>query len=243
MHGLFLINLKPYNHLQNTGCPPPNLTAFCRPIILAILVEITSNFHKMNWNRLRFYISWNRTLCAYLNGNLPERWIGHEDSFLKKWTLRSPDLSLCDSFYGYMWSEWYSLFQIKLMKSSWESLLHWIKLPETCYSVFGKSLTIDLTYAMSQAVHVLNTYEICPRINVWSSILKLFDFVELYWVVFKIIAFKMISHLWGDSAFVFGRKTWYQITVCKKQNNTKNKALKKKTKLKSQYEHTMNTFP
>ena len=36
-------------------------------------------------------------------------------------------------------------------------------LPDTCYSVFGKSLTTDLTCAVSQAVHILNTYEIVPE--------------------------------------------------------------------------------
>ena len=37
-------------------------------------------------------------------------------------------------------------------------------IPETSYSMFGKSLTTDLTCAVSQAVHILNIYEIGPRI-------------------------------------------------------------------------------
>ena len=48
--------------------------------------------------RSSFHISWKRTVRAYLNENLPERWIrrgGDEKSFLRKMPPRSPDLSSC----------------------------------------------------------------------------------------------------------------------------------------------------
>ena len=89
------------------------------------------------------------------------------------------------------------LFLLALMNSSRESFLHWIMLPETCYSMFGKSLTTDLTIAVSKAVHKLNTNKIGPRINLWCSTPKLFNFVELDQVFFKIIAFKMLFNSLG----------------------------------------------
>ena len=49
---------------------------------------------------------WKKTVHAYLNENLLERWIGHsedEDSFLIKWLPQSPDLFPCDFFlWGYV---------------------------------------------------------------------------------------------------------------------------------------------
>ena len=69
--------------LVYTGCPK-NLTSLRRPINLAILIEITSNFHRMYRNRSKFYIKWKSTIRAYLSENLPERWIGlgeDKDSF------------------------------------------------------------------------------------------------------------------------------------------------------------------
>ena len=94
-----------------------------------------------------------------------------------------------------------SFFQLELIHSSRESLPLWILLPETCYSVFGKSLTTDLICAVSQAVHLLNTYEIRPTINLWFLAPKLFDFIELDSVVFKIIAFKMMSNFGGQPVY------------------------------------------
>ena len=35
---------------------PKNLTSFCRSIIVAVLVEITPNFHRIYRNSSRFYI-------------------------------------------------------------------------------------------------------------------------------------------------------------------------------------------
>ena len=49
---------------------------------------------------------WKLTVRAYLNENLPERWIGRggeEDNLLLKWPPRSPDLTPCDFFlWGYV---------------------------------------------------------------------------------------------------------------------------------------------
>ena len=95
----------------------------------------------------------------------------------------------------------FSLFLLVLMKSSRESLPHWIMLLETFYSVFGKSLTIDLTYTVSQTVHILNTYEISSRINLQSSTLKQFTFNELDSEVFKIIALGIMSNLEGGTLY------------------------------------------
>ena len=88
------------------------LTSFHRPRILEILVEITSNFHRMYKNSSWFYftlfyfiISYffyllyfvihERTVCAYLNENLMKRWIGRggdDESFLMKiHTVTGPD--------------------------------------------------------------------------------------------------------------------------------------------------------
>ena len=82
------------------------------------------------------------------------------------------------------------LLMIALMNSCRESFLYWIMLPETCYSVFGKILTIDWTCAVSQAGHQFNSYEISPRIKLWRSEHKPLNFIEL--VIFKIIAFKIM---------------------------------------------------
>ena len=106
-------------------------------------------------------------------------------------------------FYGDMWRDWSLcfLFMLALMNSSRESLLHWIMLLETCYSVFGKSLTTELMCATSQVVHILNTNEISPRVNFWSSTPKLFNFIDLDWVVLKIIASKMVSNVLGHPVY------------------------------------------
>jgi len=49
---------------------------------------------------------WKLTVRAYLNENLPGRWIGRagdEDNVLLKWPPRSPDLTPCDFFlWGYV---------------------------------------------------------------------------------------------------------------------------------------------
>ena len=88
------------------------------------------------------------------------------------------------------------LFLLALINSSRKPLPHWIMLQETCYSVLGKSLTIDFACVVSQAVHILNTYEIGPRINLWYSIPLPFNFIAPDLVVFKIIAFRITSNFW-----------------------------------------------
>ena len=118
-----------------------------------------------------------------------------------KWLLWSPDLSQWDFF---LW--WYMkglvyiphFFLLALMNSSRESLLHRVLLLKSCYSVFSKGLTTNLTCAMSLAVRILNSYEISPRINLGLTS-KLFNLIELDLVVFKIIVFKMMSNFEGHS--------------------------------------------
>lgn len=55
----------------------------------------------------------------------------------------------------------------------------------------------QLTRAVSQAVHILNTDEIGPMMNLWCSTPTLINVIELHRVVFKIIANKMMSIFWG----------------------------------------------
>ena len=119
--------------------PKKNLTSFHRPIILVILVEITS--WKVNLRTSFFQQDgapphWKRIVCAYLNENLPEfGHSGYEDSFLMKWLSWSLDLSLCDFFlWEYMKGLCLPLFLLTLMNLSRKSLPHWIMLPEVCYT-------------------------------------------------------------------------------------------------------------
>ena len=49
-----------------------------------------------------------------------------------------------------------------------------------------------MTCALPQAGHILKTYEIGPRIYLWCLTSKLFNFIELNSVLFKLIAFKMM---------------------------------------------------
>ena len=153
------------SHFIQRAPTKKNLTS-CRPIVLAILVEITSwkvNMRTSFFNMMGSLPKWKRTIYTYLNENLPERWIGHgeDDSFLMKWLPWSLNLFPCDFFlWGYVKGLVYvpHLFQLSLMNSSSKSLPHWIMLLETCYSVFGKSLTTDLTYVASSRVRILDTY-------------------------------------------------------------------------------------
>ena len=143
---------------------------------------------------------------AYLNENIP--WDGSDMVEIKTvfwWSRCHWTCSYVISFYGDRWRDWsmFPLFQLALMNSSRESLPHWIMLPETCYSVFGKSLTTDLTYAISQAVHILNTYEIGPRIDLWCSTPKLFNFIELDLIVLKIIGFKIMLNFFGHPIYIY----------------------------------------
>ena len=126
-----------------------------------------------------------------------------------KWPLQSLDLSPCDFF---LWGYVKGLVYISPLPASIdelrESLPHWIILLETCYSMFGKRLTTILTCAVSLVVHLLNIYEIGPRIKLWYSTPKLLNFIELDLVVFKIIAFKMMSNFFGHSVYILIRSTY-----------------------------------
>ena len=93
------------------------------------------------------------------------------------------------------------LFLLALMNSSRKSFPHWIMLPESCYSMFGKSLTTNLMYAVKQVLHVLNTYEIGPRINLWRSAPKLIQFLWATLSSFQDNCLKMVSNVWGHTIF------------------------------------------
>ena len=81
-------------------------------------ISQANNFGNSCWNKLmeNFIFQqdgapphWKRTVCAYLDENLPERWIGcggDEDSFLMKCRCRHRTCSRAISFYGDMWRDW-----------------------------------------------------------------------------------------------------------------------------------------
>ena len=46
---------------------------------------------------------WKLEVRGYLNGELPQRWIGRKgngDLAIHPWPPRSPDLTVCEFFYG-----------------------------------------------------------------------------------------------------------------------------------------------
>ena len=140
-------------------------TSFRWPIIFASLVEITSNFLRMYCNRSRFYIQWKRTVHAYLchrDGSV----VLEINAVIWKSTVVTRTVPVWSLFIGICEGTGLcpSFFLLALTNSSSESPLHCLMLPETCNCLFGKSLTTNLTCAVSQAVHILNTYEIGPRI-------------------------------------------------------------------------------
>ena len=93
-------HIQPYKHTHRQGIQK-NLTTFCRPIILTILVEIESEDENFIFQQGGAPPHWKRTAHVYLNENLSERWTGHggdEDSFLMESSLQSLDLSPCDFF-------------------------------------------------------------------------------------------------------------------------------------------------
>ena len=61
-------------------------------------------------------------------------------------------------------------------------------------------------YCVTGGAHI----EVSPRINLRCSTTKLFNFIELDLVVFKIIAFKIISNFFGYTVFSHAKK--YSLT-------------------------------
>ena len=98
------------------------------------------------------------------------------------------------------------LLLLTLIDSSRELLLLWIMLLETCYSVFSKSLTTNLLCRAIGSAHI----ELGLRINLCSTP-KLFNFIQLNWVVFKIIVFKMMVNFLGG-----GHQIYIYVCVCVK---------------------------
>ena len=60
-----------------------------------------------------------------------------------------------------------------------ETPLHWRLLPKTCCSMFRKSQSTDFTYAMSQAVRILNICKTFHRIQVPLNLLFKFTGINL----------------------------------------------------------------
>ena len=54
------------------------------------------------------------------------------------------------------------------------------------------------------------THEIGPRINLWCSSSKLFNFNELDWIVFKMIVFEILSILGGQPVYIYCIFHYYQ---------------------------------
>ena len=124
---------------------------FSRPVILPILVEITSNQLQNVLKQIKILYFNGRGQYILISTKICQRrWIGRsgvEDCLLMKWSQWSPDLSPSDFFlWGYVkgTGSIVLLFLLVLLNSSRESFPHWIMLPETCYNVFGKSLNYQL---------------------------------------------------------------------------------------------------
>lgn len=107
----------------------------------------------------------------------------------------------------------------KFGKSCWNSLtcsqnvLKQIKILYLMFyfcSVFRLSSAVHLEYSCTQSpscdtthpVHILNTNEIGPTINLWCSTPALFNFTELDLVVFKVSAFKIMAIFLRDTLYL-----------------------------------------
>ena len=71
-----------------------------------LMDELIANGHEdFNFQQDGAPPHWKLAVRAYLNDNLPGRWIGRaggEDNVMLKWPPRSPDLTPCDFFSGDM---------------------------------------------------------------------------------------------------------------------------------------------
>ena len=74
-------------------------------------------------------------------------------------------------------------FSLQIWRNpSRESLLHWRLLLKTCYGMFGRCWTTNLTCGMSQAVFMKSTYLCLSHPNFDESIILLnIRFVEFHW--------------------------------------------------------------
>ena len=134
-------------------------------IIWAILVEITSNFHRIyrNSNQRGQCVLISMRICPRDGSDMVETktvfwWNGHRGH------------RTCLPVISFYWNMWRDLFMSPTQANSGRELLpQWIILPEIYNSVFGVSLMTHFSCAVSQAVHILNSYEIGSRINLWYS--------------------------------------------------------------------------
>ena len=88
-----------------------------------------------------------------------------------------------------------------------------------------------------RSVHILDTYEIDPRINLWYSTPKLINFIELDRVFLKIILFKIMPNFRGDSVFIY---IYICVCVCVEVDEKIKSDIMKKSKKKLNNPNLMN---
>lgn len=107
-------------------------------------------------------------------------------------------IHLCDSFYTGCPKKCYIISQASNFGDSfWKSLR--IYRSRSRFYISSFIVFFVLFSGCVLAVHILNTCEIDPIINLWDSTPKLFDFIELDLVV----AFKMMSHFSGQPVWTY----------------------------------------
>ena len=99
---------------------------------------------------------WKLTVRAYLNENLPERWIGcggEEDNSLLKWPPGSPDLSPCDFF---LWGYVKGLVYVPPLPANVEELKQRITAASETYKILPLWFRVDLGVMAMQEYSTLN---------------------------------------------------------------------------------------
>ena len=175
---------------------PKNLTSFRRSIILAILVEITSNSNRMYRNRQRFYIYCfifvleEDSTCFSLWESAKEmdqawwRWSQFSDK------MAATDLSPC---YFFLWGYVKGLVYVPLLPACIDKLRQRISfalnvVTEDMLQLVWQVLNYRLDRCcVTGGAHIEHLW------NQSQNKLMMFNFIGLDWVIFKIIAFKMMS--------------------------------------------------
>ena len=124
--------------------------------------ELIANEHKISFiNRTVLHL----TVRAYLNDNLPRRWIGRmsgENNVMLKWPPRSPDLTPCDFF---LWGYVKTLVYVSPLPANVNELKQRITIAlETVTQDMLHRVWEELDYRLDvcrvQAVRILNVCEI-----------------------------------------------------------------------------------
>ena len=138
-------------------------------------------------NKITFFISLDVS-CFLISSKLNTPFLSNFFKyFISLWICFLSFLCIILFFLGFS-----SFFYISLSLSPCDFFL-WGYMKGLVYVSFFLLIT-DLMCAMSQGVHILKTYEISPRINLLCSTPILFNFIEQDLIVYKIIAFKMMSN-------------------------------------------------